>query len=388
MSARLVGATVRVLSGVEGAVRRVLPGSRLDGSGSPAHIAAYDGYGTHRAITAFGRAVRSLPPPPARAEATMWENFVATYRRFGAHEIAGARVRVRVGGAEGEVTSDADGMFTCRLPLESALPADRPWYEVEYAFVSPAPPYPRPVRGRIYVPPATAGFGVISDIDDTVVRTDVGRLVRMVSTTVFGNAHTRLPFPGVAAFYQALQAGADRGGPNPLFYVSSSPWNLRELLAELFELRGIPAGPILLRDWSADPGGPRRGQRRMHKVRVVNEVLAAYPHLRFILIGDSGQEDPEIYASIAAEHPGRILSIYIRDVTRTGRRAAEINSIGALARRAGCELVLVPDTLAAARHAAARGWIAPEALGAVSGVSAASDATAGACIAAGRHCHG
>lgn len=357
MNATIVQAMGRALAGLEIATGRLLNGP---GQGPPAHgarIAPYDGYGTTRAITAFGRVLRSAPPAPARAGAGMWENFISTCRRFGTDEIPWARVRVRVGGAEREVTANEEGIFTCRIELPQELPPSPRWHDVQYALVDPGRGR-REARGRVYVPAATAAFGIISDIDDTVVRTDVGQWVRMVHTTVFGNARTRLPFPGVASFYSALSEGTGAAGPNPVFYVSSSPWNLRELLAEFLELRGIPAGPILLSDWGSDSTISSARRRRAHKLGMVREILTRYPGLPFILLGDSGQEDPEIYALVAREYPGRILTIYIRDVARSARRSEEIRSLAAEL-RPDCDLVLSCDTMALAHHAAARGWIGP-----------------------------
>ena len=79
-------------------------------------------------------------------------------------------------------------------------------------------------------PPPSARFGVISDIDDTVLVSHVTSPFKMALVSLFGNAHTRSPFPGVAEFYQALQGGVGGAEQNPIFYVSSSPWNFYDLL--------------------------------------------------------------------------------------------------------------------------------------------------------------
>ncbi len=338
-----------------------------------ARIAAYDGYGTTRAVTILGRALRNSPPPPARDEATLWENFLATYRRFETDEIPGAVVRVGVGDANREVTADIEGHFAGRIHLAQPLPVDRLWHEVDYTLVSPLPTSGQPnVRGRVYIPARTAGFGVISDIDDTVVRTDVRQLLRVVRTIVFGNARTRLPFPGVAAFYRALERGHAGAGPNPLFYVSSSPWNLYELLIELFELQGIPRGPLILRDWGIQAGdAPTR--HGSHKQAAIRRILAEYPSLPFVLVGDSGQEDPEIYSSVVHDHPRRIRAIYIRDVTMTEARTSAIRGLAEEVERAGSVLMLTPDTVSAARDAASRGWIDPASLPEIAGEARSDD---------------
>jgi phosphatidate phosphatase APP1 len=215
--------------------------------------------------------------------------------------------------------------------------------------------------GLVLVPPPSATFGVISDLDDTVIRTGVASKLSMAKNVLLGNAHTRLPFPGVAAFYRALERGGEAYARNPVFYVSSSPWNLYDLLDEFLSLRKIPAGPLMLRDWGLEHGDAPSGHGA-HKSGHIKAILDLYPTLPFILVGDSGQEDPEIYHRAVHDHPGRILAVYIRNVSRHPERADAIRALAAEVERAGSTLVLADDTLAAARHAAAHGWIAPDAL--------------------------
>ena len=95
---------------------------------------------------------------------------------------------------------------------------------------------------------------------------------------------------------------------------------------------------------------------------VIREILASYPSLPFILIGDSAQEDPEIYAEVVATHPGRILAVYIRNVNQHPEDSPAIRALMERIAAAGSALVLADDTLAAARHAASHGWIREETL--------------------------
>jgi phosphatidate phosphatase APP1 len=240
--------------------------------------------------------------------------------------------------------------------------------------VEPANPEgPYRTQARVLVPPATARLGVISDLDDTVVRTDVASKALMMKHVFFGNAHTRMPFPGVAAFYQALERGSGPFAGNPFFYVSSSPWNLFDVLAEFLELRGIPAGPLLLRDWGVNSVDPGKGGHAGHKSRHIATILGLYPALPFILVGDSGQEDPEIYHRAVREYPERILAVYIRNVSRRPERVEAIRALAAEVEKAGSTLILADDTLAAARHAAEKGWIDPAALPEIGDVAHAED---------------
>jgi hypothetical protein len=80
-------------------------------------------------------------------------------------------------------------------------------------------------------------------------------------------------------------------------------------------------------------------------------MLALYSDLPFVLIGDSGQHDPEIYRQIVAEHPGRVLAVYIRNVSRDPKRIEEIESLAKVVADAGSSLVLAADSVVIAEHA-------------------------------------
>jgi len=186
--------------------------------------------------------------------------------------------------------------------------------------------------------------------------------VAMARNTFLMNSRTRLPFAGVAAFYQALRRGTGES-LNPIFYVSSSMWNLYDMLYDFFVVRGIPLGPLFL----VDAGITREqfimpGHRR-HKIAAIETLLATYPNLKFILIGDSTQKDPAIYLEIIEKHPGRILASYIRDVALLPHQKAE--AMAQQAREHGVDMLTVKDTLAAAVHAADHGFIDPDALDAI-----------------------
>lgn len=136
----------------------------------------------------------------------------------------------------------------------------------------------------------------------------------MAKTVFLNNAHSRLPFPGVSAFYNALLLGKNGKRNNPFFYVSSSPWNMYDLLKEFLDLNNIPEGPLLLRDFGLQDNKLINKGHQVHKTKEIVNILKMYPKLNFILIGDSGQQDAYIYKDIAKLYPDRILAIYIRDL--------------------------------------------------------------------------
>src|ERR1700754_688226 len=84
--------------------------------------------------------------------------------------------------------------------------------------------------------------------------------------------------------------------------------------------------------------------------------------LPFILIGDSSQKDPEIYAEIVRACPGRVMAVYIRNVAANPERSESIQKLAGEILKEGSALVLADDSYAAGKHAAEHGWIVPAAL--------------------------
>jgi phosphatidate phosphatase APP1 len=323
----------------------------------PFEILPYRGHGTTRELFLRGRVLEEAGITRAGRDDAVWKNILNMARRFASDEVAGARVRASFEGLQVETTADVEGFFEVCFQLAEPLDGPAGWYEVGLELLSPPSPGGGRVRSKGHVlVPHGARFGVISDLDDTVVRSSATNVLKMAWIVVRNNAHTRLPFEGVAAFYRALQLGPDSRSSNPVFYVSSSPWNIYDMLVDFLNVHGVPHGPLFLKDWSLSV----LGKHRDYKIGVIRHLLRIYEDLPFVLIGDSGEEDPEIYLQAVQEHQGRIKAIYIRDVASV-ERDAEVRAMADEARKLGTEMVAVSETTAAAEHAASIGLIAPDA---------------------------
>ena len=329
---------------------------------APLGLVLYDSFGARGRLLVHGRALRDEGLGAPNPDDARWRNLMATVRRADADPISHAAVRVHAGRNTHDFVSDDEGFFQGWMSA-SELPAVDDWVPITAELLSPVPdPGSIRAQARVLFPASDPGLLIISDIDDTVLQSRATNLLAALSMVMLENAHTRLPFPGVAAFYRALRAGSSGTARNPTFYVSSSPWNLYDVITRFLELQEIPHGPLMLRDVDLNLGALSGRGHHSHKREMIRRVLTTYPTSPAVLIGDSGQQDPEIYRDVVDEFKGRIRAVYIRDVSGRPERSRIIRQLAEEVLQAGSTLLLTPDTVSAASHAVELGLINPASL--------------------------
>jgi phosphatidate phosphatase APP1 len=332
-------------------------------------IMPFIGYGTPDELVFKGRVLRDKNINAPMDTASIFTNLSDMYKRFQSDEIPGAVVRARLEDNVSEATTNEEGFFEFHLKPRQLPPNEDHTYLVALELVdypgkgrNPAEPARFEAQAQVIVPPPDAEFGIISDVDDTVLRSNVSHILSLVRNTFLENAHTRLPFEGVAKLYQALRRGKSGANFNPIFYVSSSTWNIYDVLHDFFIVREIPLGALFLSEYNVDEETFIFQNQRKHKVDAIETVLNTYPHLSFILIGDSSEKDPIIYHEIALKYPERIRAIYIRAAEGSRMSESEMMRLVGEVEALGVPMLLVQDSYAAAKHAADRGFIHPDAL--------------------------
>jgi phosphatidate phosphatase APP1 len=267
-------------------------------------------------------------------------------------ELPGAPVRVQGPAGTVDGRCDRQGYLDVLVDAQALAPG---WHEltVSTSWQGGSAAVPVPV---LVVDP-DAALAVISDLDDTVIETGITRGLEFLRLTLFTSVTDRAPLPGAAELYRALTAA--RGGPDrPVFYLSTSPWNLYELLTRFLLLRGFPAGPLLLTDWGPSRTNLFRVTAGQHKLTLIRALLAEHPGLRVVLIGDTGQLDPEIYTTVARESPERVRAVYVRRTAgMTAARSVEVDALVRRAAAAGVPMVMVEDSVQIAEHAAGLGLL-------------------------------
>lgn len=333
------------------------------GKTDPLQIVPYRSYGTLNRLYVKGRLLEDKQIRKATAEDNLFTRVMAMYQRFESDEVSGGRLKVTVQDQAYEVTTNDEGYFVVNIEPASPLSWTDMWHEVQIELIDAPFKFKQGLNttAEVLVPPLDAEYGIISDIDDTIVKTTATNLLAMSRNTFLHNAYTRLPFAGVKEFYRSLQLGRNGKRNNPFFYVSSSPWNLYDLLVDFMDLNDIPEGPLLLRDFGLDINKAGSTDHMGHKFHEIQNILTTYPELNFVLIGDSGQEDPKIYREVVKRFPGRILAIYIRDVQLAEREKIAIDISKDLLDDK-VEMVVVDNTVEAANHAAKLKLIFSEAI--------------------------
>ena len=257
------------------------------GHATPENIVLRGRVLTRRAIAA----VEELEVDP-----TIWTNFKSMIALFNTREIAD----VRISSGNTETFSDEEGYFELILPRPKTKGG---WVSQEIRFGETQ----SPAELIALLPAETAEYGIISDIDDTLIKTDAWSLSRNLWNSLTGNAQSRHVFPDAVDLISQLHAGV-----NPVYYVSSSPWNLHGFLGEIFERAGLIRGPKFLRDLGISDRKFITDTHGKHKGSAIDEILSANPDLSFILLGDTGQYDAQVYFEAIKRHPDRIQKIILR----------------------------------------------------------------------------
>jgi len=350
------------LQGFDRTVRLVTrTASRTAQSGNVV-VQTYRGYGSEQHIFLMGRVFREPSKVRPRGQG-LRHQLRMIWRLMRAWGIENVELSARFGKAEKTIRTDRDGYFRLDLALPEPPPSDRSWHQVTLRLEDPIA---IEVEGEVFIPRSNCRFVVISDIDDTVMHTGVANKLMMMRRLFAEGADSRTAFPGMASFLRALHQGRQLDDANPMLYVSRAPWAIYGVLDRFFNHHDIPVGPILfLRDWGLTLQHPLPRRGKGHKISLIRQMIDHYDGLPFILIGDSGQRDPEIYVEIVRCFPNRINTVYIRDVSDDPQRHQAIKRMAADLAENGSSLLLASDSLAMARHAADQGFIAETALNAI-----------------------
>ena len=252
-----------------------------------------------------------------------WRNFISPAAPY-------AEVVARIGGREYRIDADRGGVLDARIPAD--LPPG--WHTVTLTCQDAAPS-----SAKVFVVAEDARFGLLSDIDDTVVVTALPRPMLAAWNTFVLDEHARVATPGMAVMMERVLRG--RSGV-PVLYLSTGSWNVAQTLTRFLNRNLYPEGTLLLTDWGPTEAGWFRSGMK-HKVDQLRRLAVEFPDIQWLLVGDDGQHDPEIYAEFARRYPQNVCAIVIRQLTPSEAVLAGGRSQGIMASTPGVPWVYATD---------------------------------------------
>lgn len=320
----------------------------------PVIITPYGGYANNKMIHTQARVLEDEGIKHT-VENSFIRNIYNSYKRFESDELRGAKVKVSWGQQSTILTTDEEGYIYLDHPHgQDVIHSNTLWIPVTYELLKNGRVIYK-VTSSVMKPSEKAEYGVISDMDDTVLHTGVTSFLKwkLLVNSFMRHSHNRLPLEGAQEFYHLLHKGSTGCNTNPFFYLSNSPWNLYNYLYTFLTKFKFPKGTLMLRDMGLKLRRKKSFMEGNKYLKIIH-ILDTFPDMPFILIGDAAEIDANIYLKIASTYPGRILAIYIRSV----KKKANIERIEKLIEKhTDIDVKLIKDSKYAISHAQEKGFI-------------------------------
>lgn len=286
----------------DGFNRRIIP--YLRSRGFVPELVPYTGYGSTEFVRVLARAVMVDPnntPKDPTAEERLEES-QRGWRQFVSTHVAMLPITITAGNTTIQTSTTRNGYVDVIVRDHGLEPG---WQNVSITAISGDS-----VDVPVYIVAPGTKFGLISDIDDTVIVTYLPRAFIAAWNSFVKHTSTRQPVPGMADLYNELLR---RHPGMPVMYISTGAWNVVTTMTRFLKRHGYPVGPMLMTDWGpTNTGWFRSGQE--HKRTQLRRLAIEFPEIEWFLVGDDGQHDPMIYREMAREHPEHVRAVLIREL--------------------------------------------------------------------------
>lgn len=266
------------------------------------YIETYNGFSNAHKIFCKGRVLLNYNPWDNKKDSlrtTIWNNIKKLYSKKARNHPVDIHVNKEI------INTSTDSQAYYKIDREISpfyLKEQTRWERIEIHCNSG-----ETYDNNILIPGQKARFGIISDLDDTILITNVHSIIKMLYHSLFKNPWQRQTPDFAADWFNALSGN----NQNPVFYISNSPWNFYEGITLFLEHHGFPVGPVLLRDFGFYLFR-KPVEYTDHKIIHLNRIFSYYPDLKFILIGDAVENDPYIYYEMMKKNPDQVKHIYIK----------------------------------------------------------------------------
>lgn len=285
-------------------------------------IQIYSSYGNEEEVFIKGRVLKEKKISPSSPDDSSLKNLWRTIQLLESDEIKNISLDINFNGKNIKTKTDKEGHFDLKIKDFGSI---KPGYNKVTATLSPN-------QDKHYICNISTGlitiqlkndttFGIISDIDDTIQISNVTKKVNFIKNIFFGNYTTQQKVKGTPELYQILDKKSDGNIDGDIYYLSCSPVNLYPRIEGFLRFNNFPLGSIDLKKLGFREEDDSLFEQVKYKTKKIKTLLETYPNKKFLCFGDSGEKDPEIYKQIDKEFPGRILGIYINNVTNENKNS-------------------------------------------------------------------
>jgi phosphatidate phosphatase APP1 len=277
-----------------------------------AYINIYDSFGNEKNFYVTGRVFKKKSIKPVNVNDSLLTNIIRNIKYFTPDPIENTDVTVSLGGLSQTAKTDNRGYFKAYFTGVS-LPLGI--HNVTAKLNSNKYKFDIPKGELIFDKTSSNEIGIVSDIDDTIKVTGVDSKLKMIKHVFTGNFKTDKPIPGMATLYRGILNDNKADGADAVHYVTGSPSHLYDRIQDFMNLNGFPQGSIELRKFGSrvDPSPSTTLEYKLSKIR---PILNSFPNKKFIMFGDTTQQDTEVYSQLKREFPNNVIAIYINNVTK------------------------------------------------------------------------
>jgi len=159
-----------------------------------------------------------------------------------------------------------------------------------------------------FFPSTKKHIGVISDFDDTVVVSNVTNKGKLLYNSFFKNFKERELVKDISRRIKSRLKNN-----SALFFISGSPHQFSNSINNFLDYHHFPKRAILTKKIHGEKSDSLHASIAYKYAKIV-KLIKMYPHVKWILYGDSGEKDEEIYWKVKQDYSEKIEAIYIRNV--------------------------------------------------------------------------
>ena len=274
-------------------------------------IALYRGYGNRRNCIVQGHVYHAKSKIHENRRFSLWQNFIAIIQKYLHRPASNIELEIEINGKCFRTTSQKDGHFVFSIQNHAL---DVGWHEVSVKLLTPIVDQAGDiqVRNEILIQDSFP-VGIISDIDDTVILSHSVYKLKKFYTLISKDGPGRAAVEGISKLYQNILR-MHNPIQSPIFYVSSSEWNLYALILQFMTHNRFPKGILLLKALKTNLREIFQSGygSHDHKIEKITSILEMYPDQEFFLFGDNGQHDASIYAQLVEQNGSQIRGVFIR----------------------------------------------------------------------------